>query len=76
MMETIYGAGILFVTTDKRALFLERSGNGDFVGYYDLPGGKGDPEKALKSALLENVKKRLDFTLLENYLNSPVETPQ
>jgi 8-oxo-dGTP pyrophosphatase MutT (NUDIX family) len=53
-METIYASGILFVTADKKSLFLERSESGDFPGYYDLPGGKReDGETAAETAIRE-----------------------
>jgi 8-oxo-dGTP pyrophosphatase MutT (NUDIX family) len=52
--ETIHAAGILFVTSDKRSLFLKRSEYGNFPGYYDLPGGKReDGEGAVECAIRE-----------------------
>jgi 8-oxo-dGTP pyrophosphatase MutT (NUDIX family) len=52
--QTIRAAGILFVTPDKRALFLKRSEYGDFQGHYDLPGGKQeDGETAVDAAKRE-----------------------
>ena len=54
MTETIHAAGILFVTSDKRSLFLKRSSYGNFPGYFDLPGGKRENgESAVECAIRE-----------------------
>ena len=54
MTETINASGILFVTPDKRALFLKRSESGDYSGFYDLPGGKReDGETSVQAAIRE-----------------------
>ena len=34
----------MFMTPDKRVLFLQRSGEGDHAGEWCLPGGKIDQE--------------------------------
>jgi 8-oxo-dGTP pyrophosphatase MutT (NUDIX family) len=60
-METTYAAGILFVTPDKRALFLERSGDGDFVGYYDLPGGKRRPRETSQECAIRECSEEIGF---------------
>jgi 8-oxo-dGTP pyrophosphatase MutT (NUDIX family) len=60
-METIYAAGILFVTPDKKSLFLERSESGDFSGYYDLPGGKREDGETSTEAAIRECSEEIGF---------------
>lgn len=54
----IHAAGILFVTPEGKVLFLKRGGDGDFAGYWCLPGGKvEDDETALQAAQRECVEE-------------------
>lgn len=47
---TIVGAGILFLTQDNQALFLQRSSEGDHAGEWCLPGGKVEGSETLLEA--------------------------
>lgn len=61
MIETIHAAGILFVTPDKRSLFLKRSEYGDFPGYYDLPGGKRESGESAPEAAIRECSEEIGF---------------
>jgi 8-oxo-dGTP pyrophosphatase MutT (NUDIX family) len=60
-METIYAAGILFVTSDKKSLFLERSEYGDFPGYYDIPGGKREDRETAQECAVRECSEEIGF---------------
>jgi 8-oxo-dGTP pyrophosphatase MutT (NUDIX family) len=60
-METINASGILFVTSDKRALFLKRSESGDYPGYYDLPGGKREANETSVEAAIRECSEEIGF---------------
>lgn len=50
----IQAAGILFLTPDRRALFMQRSAGGDMPGTWCIPGGKvEDGETILQAAVRE-----------------------
>jgi 8-oxo-dGTP pyrophosphatase MutT (NUDIX family) len=61
MIETIHAAGILFVTPDKKSLFLKRSEYGDFPGYFDLPGGKREPGENIEDAAIRECQEEIGF---------------
>lgn len=44
----IHAAGVLFLTPDKKALFLQRSNTGDYGGFWALPGGKQEGNETLE----------------------------
>jgi 8-oxo-dGTP pyrophosphatase MutT (NUDIX family) len=60
-METIYASGIMFVTPDKRALFLERSEYGDYAGHYDLPGGKRESGESSAETAIRECSEEIGF---------------
>jgi len=60
-METIHAAGILFITPDKRSLFLKRSEYGNFPGFYDLPGGKREDGETLPEAAIRECAEEVGF---------------
>ena len=61
MTETINASGILFVTPDKRALFLKRSESGDYSGFYDLPGGKREANETSVQAAIRECSEEIGF---------------
>ena len=61
MTETINASGILFVTPDKRALFLKRSESGDYSGFYDLPGGKREANETSVDAAIRECSEEIGF---------------
>jgi 8-oxo-dGTP pyrophosphatase MutT (NUDIX family) len=61
MTETINASGILFVTSDKRALFLKRSEYGDYSGFYDLPGGKREAGETSVQAAIRECSEEIGF---------------
>lgn len=61
MTETIHAAGILFVTSDKRALFLKRSEYGDYSGFYDLPGGKREKGESSTETAIRECAEEIGF---------------
>jgi 8-oxo-dGTP pyrophosphatase MutT (NUDIX family) len=60
-MEITYAAGILFVTPEKKSLFLERSASGDFPGYWDLPGGKREDGETATEAAIRECSEEIGF---------------
>jgi 8-oxo-dGTP pyrophosphatase MutT (NUDIX family) len=61
MTENINASGILFVTPDKRALFLKRSEAGDYPGFYDLPGGKREANETSVDAAIRECSEEIGF---------------
>lgn len=54
----IRGAGVLFLTPTKKALFLKRSGGGDWNGYWGFPGGTTEgSETADQTAIRETIEE-------------------
>ncbi len=55
----INAAGVIFLTTDKKALFLQRSSEGDCAGLWAWPGGKIEenetPEEAVERECIEEL---------------------
>lgn len=50
----IRAAGILFITPDRKALYLKRGAGGDYPGYWCFPGGRiEDGETELEAAVRE-----------------------
>src|SRR5277367_1810772 len=60
-MDTIHASGILLVTSDKRALFLKRSEYGDYVGHYDLPGGKREQGESSTECAIRECAEEIGF---------------
>lgn len=53
----IRGAGILFLATDSRALFLKRGAGGDYPGYWCLPGGRQEVGETLEECAVREAKE-------------------
>lgn len=57
----IQAAGILFVTAEKRALFLLRGKGGDFPLCWGLPGGKREAEETLEECAERETVEEVGF---------------
>ena len=65
------GAGILFLTTDNRALFLKRAPGGDWPGSWCLPGGTLEEGETTEQCAKREAEEELGF--LPSYLpNAPM----
>ena len=58
---TIKAAGILFLTPDNKALFLQRAAGRDFPAYWGLPGGELEGDETLEAAAIREAKEECDF---------------
>ena len=74
----IHAAGILIISKTGRALFLQRSAEGDFTSSWSLPGGKvEDGEDSIQAAVRETMEEigyKVDPKKLENWtrrVNAP-----
>jgi 8-oxo-dGTP pyrophosphatase MutT (NUDIX family) len=61
VIETVHASGILFVTPKEKALFLQRSSDGDFPGYWDLPGGKREEYESSLQAAIRECEEEIGF---------------
>lgn len=52
-------AGILFVTSENKGLFLKRSGSSDHDGFWDLPGGHLRPSETHKQAARRECREEI-----------------
>jgi 8-oxo-dGTP pyrophosphatase MutT (NUDIX family) len=59
MTEIESCAGILFVTSQGKGLFLKRSNHGDYAGWWGLPGGHRKPSENHKQAARRECKEEL-----------------
>jgi DNA topoisomerase-1 len=56
----VFGAGVLLTTPDGRGLFLRRAAEkGDFVGYWDVPGGGAQPDEAREATALREMREEI-----------------
>jgi 8-oxo-dGTP pyrophosphatase MutT (NUDIX family)/outer membrane biosynthesis protein TonB len=70
MMSRINAAGVLFLTVDKKALFLQRSAESDMPGIWAFPGGKIEegetPEQAAERECIEEIGKFPEGKLIKH----------
>jgi 8-oxo-dGTP pyrophosphatase MutT (NUDIX family) len=57
----IHGAGILFLTSEKRALFLRRGNGGDYPGHWCFPGGTQEDGESLEECAEREAIEELGF---------------
>ena len=57
----IHGAGILFLTADKRALFLRRGNGGDYPGHWCFPGGTQEKGETAEECAKREAVEELGF---------------
>jgi 8-oxo-dGTP pyrophosphatase MutT (NUDIX family) len=61
--ETGYGAGVLFIDPEtKRCLWIKRSENGDFPGYWCCPGGGVEDHETIDQAVRREVQEECGYS--------------